>query len=194
MLSLRQFVVKERVAMLKLTDTYDIFDPQTGQQVGQAVERIHPLLAALRMIVNKQLLPSKVETRDAEGNLLFSIRKGPALLRTRVGILDADGHEFGYFKSKLFSLGGAFNVFDSSDNLIAQVQGDWKGWNFRFLAADGQQIGAVSKKWAGLGKELFTSADTYIISIEDPQATQAEALLLLAAGLAIDIVYKEDKG
>jgi uncharacterized protein YxjI len=191
MLSLRQFVVKERVAFVKLTDIYDIFDPQTGGQVGQAMERIHPVMALLRLLVNKQLLPTKVEVRDAQERTLFSITKGMTFLRSRVGIRNADGEEFGYFKSKLFSMGGAFNVFDKSDQLIAQVKGDWKGWNFRFLTADGQPIGTVTKKWAGLGKELFTSADTYMISIEDPQATQAETLLLLAAGLAIDIVYKE---
>lgn len=193
MLSLRQFVVKERVALVKLTDTYDIFNPETGAQVGQAVEQIHPLLATLRLVVNKQLLPTKVEVRDAQGQLVFSITRGMTFFRSRVGVCGPDGEEFGYFKSKLFSLGGAFDVYDTQDQLIAQVKGDWKGWNFRFLGADGQPIGTVTKKWGGLGKELFTSADTYMIAIEDPQASQAEALLLLAAGLAIDIVYKEGK-
>jgi uncharacterized protein YxjI len=191
MLSLRQFIVKERVAWVKLTDTYDILDPQTGNQVGQAVEQIPFYLLILRLLVNKQLLPSKVEFRDAAGELLFSIHKGSSLLRTRVTICGADGEEYGYFKSKLLSLGGAFYVYDKSDNLIAEVKGDWKGWNFRFLTADGQQIGTVTKKWAGLGKELFTSADTYIITIDDPNASQAHAVLLLAAGLAVDVVYRE---
>jgi hypothetical protein len=50
----------------------------------------------------------------------------------------------------------------------------------------------VTKKWAGLGKELFSSADNYIISITDVAgAGQGASALLLAAGLAIDIVFKE---
>jgi len=50
----------------------------------------------------------------------------------------------------------------------------------------------VTKKWAGFGKELFTSADNYVISLSDHAPKERNvAALLLAAGLAIDIVYKE---
>ena len=38
LLSYRRFFVRERVAMLKLTDTYDIFDPATNAQIGVAKE------------------------------------------------------------------------------------------------------------------------------------------------------------
>jgi hypothetical protein len=50
-----------------------------------------------------------------------------------------------------------------------------------------------TKKWAGLGKELFTSADNYIISLSDiTNAGPNASALLLAAGIAIDVrVFKE---
>jgi hypothetical protein len=38
LLNHRVFLVKERVATLKLTDTYDIFDPATNRQIGIAKE------------------------------------------------------------------------------------------------------------------------------------------------------------
>src|ERR1043166_6376804 len=38
LLELNQFLVKERVGFVKLTDTYDIFDPATQKQVGIAKE------------------------------------------------------------------------------------------------------------------------------------------------------------
>ena len=43
-----------------------------------------------------------------------------------------------------------------------------------------------------LGKELFTSADNYVIALDErlPVAPDAAALLL-AAGLAIDTIYSE---
>ena len=53
-------------------------------------------------------------------------------------------------------------------------------------------LGTVTKKWAGIGRELFTSADNYMIALSDAsQANPGVAALLLAAGLAIDIVFKE---
>ena len=52
----------------------------------------------------------------------------------------------------------------------------------------------MTKKWAGLGKELFTSADNYMISLSDASGSNPTmAGLLLAAGLAIDIIFKERK-
>lgn len=52
------------------------------------------------------------------------------------------------------------------------------------------EIGTITKKWAGIGKELFTSADNYIISLSQ-ESDPVLAALLLAAGLAVDTIYKE---
>lgn len=55
--------------------------------------------------------------------------------------------------------------------------------------------GAASFCWIGRaarGKELFTSADNYIITLSDRAKLPPETTaLLLAAGLAIDVVYTE---
>jgi uncharacterized protein YxjI len=78
------------------------------------------------------------------------------------------------------------------DKTIAEIKGDWKGWNFKFLNPQGGEIGVVTKKWGGLAKELFTSADTYAVSIaQSGGEDRTTRILLLAAALAIDIVYKE---
>jgi uncharacterized protein YxjI len=195
MLGRNQYFIREHVGMFKLTDTYDILDPETQQQLGVAKEEISGLMKVLRLLVNKQLLPTSVNVyqgADPEtGTRLFSIKRGVTLLRSRVDVVDAKGEVVGWFKSKLFSLGGAFRVFDKNDREVARVKGDWKGWNFKFLVGE-QEIGCVTKKWSGLGKELFTSADNYIISLNgDPNP--AKSVLLLAAGLAIDTIYKETK-
>ena len=50
----------------------------------------------------------------------------------------------------------------------------------------------VSKKWAGLGKEMFTSADNYMLSInEEVEKNNPVRLLILAAVMCIDMVLKE---
>ena len=193
MLDRKTFLIKERVGFLRLVDTFDIYDPATGAKVGIAREVIGPLLKVLRLLVNKRLLPTRVEVRqDEAGPALLSMHRGANLLRARVTVRDRVGKELGYFRSKLFSLGGGFHVLDASDNPVAEIKGDWKGWNFRFLSKDGIELGTVTKKWAGIGKELFTSADNYIISLDGGRALPPNAAaLLLAAGLAIDTVYKE---
>ncbi len=169
------FFVKERVAMLKLVDAYDIFDPATGQQIGVAKEEPPVWAKWLRLAVNKRLLPTAVNVYEREGQSpVLSIHRGFTVLRSKVRVVAAR-QELGYFKSKLLSLGGGFNVFDNRDQQVAEVKGNWKGWDFRFVGKNGREIGTVTKKWAGLGKELFTSADNYIISLTDLRDTNPAA-------------------
>ena len=193
MLSRKTYFVKERVGFVKLTDVFDIFDPETQQQIGVAKEEPAAWAKYLRLLVNKQLLPTTVNVYQNGDELpLFSIHRPMTFFRSKIRVTGPDSQPFGYFKSKLFSLGGGFHVFDTGDQQVAEIKGDWKGWNFKFLTKEGREIGTVTKKWAGIGKELFTSADNYIISLTDvPNGNTAASTLLLAAGLAIDVVFKE---
>lgn len=190
------FFVRERTAILKLVDTFDILDPTSGQAIGLAKEEPPTWAKWLRLLVNKQQLPTAVNIYEHENQPpVLTIQRGFTFLRSKIRV-SSGSESLGYFKSKLFSLGGGFNVFDNRDQQIAEVKGDWKGWNFRFLTKAGREIGTVTKKWAGLGRELFTSADNYVIAITDLNSagSAAASALLLAAGLAIDIVFKESSG
>lgn len=189
----RNYFVKEHVGVLKLTDAYDILDPATRQLLGTAKEEPPTWAKYLRLVVNKHFLPTAVNIYEAEGAAgrppVLTIRKSPSFLRAKVSVVDGTGRALGHFKSKLFSLGGGFWVMNAADHQVAEVKGDWKGWNFTFLGPDGREIGSVTKKWAGVGKELFSSADNYMITLQE--VSPANASLLLAAGLAIDVVFKE---
>jgi len=193
MFDTRQFMVKERVGFLKLVDTYDIFDLASSAQLGIAKEAPSTLVKFARLLINKRLLPTAIEVRANEGGpVLLTIRRGVNFWRAQVAVLDQSGRQIGSFKSKVFTLGGGFDVFDSTGNKIAEIKGDWKGWNFTLRGASGEEIGTVTKKWAGIGKELFTTADNYAIALnETAPRSQETVAMLLAAGLAVDTVYKE---
>lgn len=186
------FFVKERTGFLKLVDTYDIFDPATGHQIAIAKEEPPTWAKWLRLVVEKGKLPTCVNVYEAEGAPpVLTIHRGFTFLRAKLNVTCA-GKKLGYFKRKLLSIGGGFNVFDTRDQQVAEVKGNWKGWDFKLLTKQGREIGSVTKKWAGLGKELFTSADNYVISLNGLGGANPEAAaLLLAAGLSIDIVLKE---
>jgi uncharacterized protein YxjI len=195
------YIVKERVAFAKLTDTYDLLDAGSGQPIGIAIEEPPGWAKWLRLLVNKAFLPTTVNVYEGAAaaetaglrSPMLSIHRPPSFLHARVAV-SLGPRPIGHFRSKLFSLGGAFQIFDTQDREIGLVKGDWKGWNFKMTAASGEELGRVTKKWAGLGKELFTSADTYVIDLAPAASSRPDiAALLLAAGLAIDIVYKEKK-
>ena len=191
LLDRQTFLVRERVGFAKLTDTYDLLDPATQQTIGIAKEEPPVWAKWLRLLVNKRLLPTTINVYGAEESTRkLSIHRSVAFLSAKVEVRDRGGKPMGYLKSKVFSLGGGFRVY-LGDQEVAEVKGDWKGWDFKLTGKDGHQLGRVTKKWAGIGKELFTSADTYVISLDGPPQNRPAATLLLAAGLAIDMVFKE---
>ena len=187
------YFIKEQVQFMKLSGRYDIFDPTTNSHIGFAKEEPGGLVHFMRLLLGKAILPNKINVYDTTTNsIAFTIKKPFTFLRSKVSVYNEIGEYKGYFKGKIFTLGGGFWVYDSNENEVAEIKGDWKGWNFNFLE-QGKSIGNVTKKWAGIGKELFTSADNYIISLNQEEHTKDKIMLLLAAGLAIDIVYKENK-
>jgi uncharacterized protein YxjI len=195
MLSRKTYFIREHVGVFKLSDTYDILDPETHNQLGIAKEKPGTLVHVLRFLVEKRILPTKVfvyegSDFDDPSRLLFSIQRGFTFLRSKVDICDTNGVVLGWLKSKLFTIGGAFYVYDSSGNEVAFVQENLVGWTFKFLDREQNEIGTITKKWAGVGKEMFTSADNYMIALND-EPSPAKAILMLAAGLAVDIIYKE---
>ena len=192
MLDRSEYFIREHVGVLKLTDTYDILDPQNQSQIGIAKEEIPAWAKYLRLLINKQLMPTTVNVYEKEGSPpLFTIHRPFALFFPKVTVSDGSGQVLGHFQSK-FSLTISMHVFDASGAQVAELKGDWKGWDFQFLGKDGQELGRVTKKWAGIGKELFTSADNYMVVLSPHVAESKEmSALLLAAALAIDIIYKE---
>jgi uncharacterized protein YxjI len=189
------YVVKERVGLMKLTDIYDLLDPDTGAPIGIAKEEPPDVVKYLRLLVNNHWLPTTVNVYEREGGpVLLSIRRGVGMLRTRVRVI-ANGRDIGWFQQKLLSIGPSFRIFDMQEREVGSVKGDWKGWNFQLLSTAGEELGTVTKKWAGLAKEFFTNADTYVIRLNRNAAMRDHVpQLLLAAGLAIDTVFKEKDG
>jgi uncharacterized protein YxjI len=189
------YLIKEHISFLKLVDQYDIIDAETGQTVAYAKETVSGWAKYARLLISKHHLPTSVAIHAASNHsLLYRMQKPAALFRVRVNLYDANNNFLGYYKSRIFSIGGTFDVFKPDNTKVAEIKGNWIGWDFTFKDLNGKQLGRITKKWAGIGKELFTTADNYIVSIHpDLKDNQDFIALLLMAGLAVDIVFKEQQ-
>lgn len=191
-LSQNLFFVKEHVGMFKAANHFDIFDPATNQKLMECREpRLGLFTKIFRFTDYKRMTPFHVELRTPDGQPVLFIKRGISLLRSTVQVLDGQERLVGSFKQKLFSIGGKFTVLDAQEQPLCTLQGKWTSWDFRFMKGD-TELAAVSKKWAGLGKELFTSADNYMLSIDGKVASNDPVRqLIVAAVLCIDMVLKE---
>jgi len=191
-LSKNIYLIKEHIGMFKAANNYDIYDPETGVIIMECREEHLGLITKiLRFTDYKRMTPFNIQVKTPEGHQVLRVKRGVSLLLSKVEVLDENDHVIGGFKQKLFSIGGAFTVLDASEAPLCQLKGKWTGWDFRFL--DGEtELAHVTKKWAGIGKELFTSADNYVLQISDSVAADnAARQLILAAVMCIDMVLKE---
>jgi uncharacterized protein YxjI len=197
-LECNRFAIQEHKKILSSVQSYDIRDGQTGEVVGTARETIGPLVQALRWIVSKHLLPTRIEVREKpDDSLVFSLRRGMYVFKSRVEVRDAQEQMVGYFRSKFFTISGGFDVYDKDGKLFAHVKGRMFGFDYRFLTDDGKvELGRVAKKvegLAGVAREVFFSADNYFLEVNPELADQPMAkMLLLAATLAVDLIYKSE--
>lgn len=186
------FLVKEHVGMFKAANNFDIFDPENGEMIMMCrEEKLGFFTKLLRFTDYKRMTPFFVEIKDPAGNTIVSVRRGVSFWRSKVEVLDQNDQLIGLFRQKIFTIGGGFTVLDPQENEVCQLKGKWTGWDFRFMAGN-QELAHVSKKWAGIGKELFTSADNYVLQIADSVPGDSVARqLILAAVMCIDMVLKE---
>ncbi|MCA9216899.1 MAG: oxidoreductase [Planctomycetales bacterium] len=186
------FLVKEHVGMFKAASNYDVFDPETGDMIMTCRElRIGIFTKMLRFTDYKRMTPFFLDIDAADGTQLISVKRGISLFLSKVDVLDENDQRIGGFSQKLFSIGGKFDVMGPSNQLLCTLKGKWTSWDFRFVTGD-KELARVTKKWSGLGKELFTSADNYVLEISD-QVPPNNPLrqLILASVFCIDLVLKE---
>lgn len=186
------FFVREHVGMFKAANNFDILDPDTGAEIIHCREdNLGFFTKMLRFTDYKRYTPFNIELRTPQGQRLLTIRRGVSIFLSYVRVYDENDELIGGFKQKFFSIGGKFNVLDPDDNEICTLKGNWTGWDFRFLDGS-RELAHVTKKWAGLGKELFTSADNYVLSINETLPPGGDIRkLILAAVMCIDMVLKE---
>lgn len=194
MLARNTYLVKEKVGMFKSSNEYDIFCTESGAQIMNCRE---PSLGAftrlLRFTDYKRMSPFNVVVSDASGNQIVRVSRGFSIFNSRVNVFDHNDEDVGSFRQKIFTFfRQKFQILDAQNNEVCALKAkSWKSWDFQFLVGD-QEVARISKKWAGLGKELFTSADNYVLTI-DPKVPDESVIrrLVIAAAMTIDMVLKE---
>jgi uncharacterized protein YxjI len=185
------FLVKEHVGIFKASNNYDIHDPATNNILLECRENIGFFTKIFRFTDYKRMTPFNIIVSTPDGKQIVRVSRGISIFLSNVDVFDENDQRVGGFKQKFFSIGGSFNMLDKTDNIVCTLKGNWVGWDFKFVAGNDESA-AVSKQWAGIGKELFTSADNYVLKISDKvPANSPVRQLIMAAVLCIDMVLKE---
>jgi uncharacterized protein YxjI len=186
------YFIDEKVNFFKFENCYMIYN-ENGHQIGAVKQKLSVGQKVLRLLVNKQMLPFVLEIKNADDRLEASISRGFNFFLSKIVIKDAQENVIGTIKQKFRFFKPTFKIFNAQDMQIAEINGDWKAWNFTINDASNNKIGSISKKWAGAMQELFTSADKYNVNIEPNYSNKENKIAILSSAITIDMVLKESK-
>ena len=187
-----EYFIDEKVQFLKFHNAYKVYD-NSGTQVGAVTQKVSGFHKFLRLFLNKAMFPFTLEITDVNEKIVAVIKRGWTFWMSKITIEDGNGNINGYIKQKFRFLKPRFQIFDADNNQIAEINGDWKAWKFSITDSNGSPIGSISKKWAGVAKEFFTSADKYIVQIDTAFAEDRNKMNIVATAITIDMVLKESK-
>jgi len=184
------FVIDEKIAAFKLSNAYKVYNGE-GQEIG-AIQEHKPLTyILLDFILPKSMVPFELNILNVDGKCIAQLKRGLTLFMSKVQIFNEAGAPIGSFKQKFTLMKPKFTLMNNLGHEIATIKGDWKAWNFEITDAAGQVVGSIGKKWNGLGKELFTTADKYAVNIEPNLTDETTRIAVASVAAAIDMILKE---
>lgn len=189
--SQNHFLVKEQLGLFRAANHYDVYDPRTNQVVLECREQNLGLLKKFCRFAFCRRTPFDLQIRTPEGQPLLRVHRGLALALPKVTVRDSQDQVLGGFKQRFVAVVEKFDVLDSSQQPQYLLQRSLGGREFRFLKHD-MQLAHITKQWAGLGRELFTSADTYELRIvPEVPADDPVRMLIVSAVVMVDMLLFE---
>lgn len=188
----QSYFIDEKVNLFKFENQYKVFN-EKGENIGSINQTLSLGAKVLRLLLNKAMLPFKLEIKDANGMLMASISRGWTFWMSKIVISSGDNRMIGSVRQKFKLFKPTFKIFNHEERQVAEITGDWKAWNFVINNENSAQIGTISKKWAGAMKEIFTSADKYVVSLDPSYSNMMNKIIVLSAAITIDMVLKESK-
>ena len=185
-------VVSQKAKVIEVTNQYRVSDADGNHlasvnQVGQSKAK-----KMLRLVSNlDQFMTHKLEITDVGGAVLLRLTRPAKVLKSTVIVSDANDVEIGRIAQDNVFGKIHFSIQIGGATVGAIKAENWRAWDFRIEDETGAEVARVSKQYAGALKEIFTTADNYMVSIPTPLA-QPFASMVVAAALSIDTALKQD--
>jgi len=158
----------------------------------------------------KHMRPFSMEIQDNHGNTLLNLERPlkcdnccwpccPQLLE----IMDHNGTMMGTVEQEWAFFNNKFSIKNEAGEVVLRILGQICPCSccgsdvvFKILTPESegdQQVGLITKKWAGCGKEMFTEAENFDVEFPNSADVKVKSLVL-GATILINFMYFERKG
>jgi uncharacterized protein YxjI len=194
LLDCNNLAIKEEYSWVKVSKVFHVSDAETGEPLLKAHEpRLGWVVATCRFLDNlKRNTPFDLDIEDQDGEVAVSVKRGWTWFFSHVTVEDGNGVLLGTYRQKFTLLKPQFDLIGASGEKLCTMTGSFVGRKYEFKSESGDVLARIDQQWAGLAKEMFTTADNYLLKI-DPQIPAGHPVrkLMLGAVVCIDLVMKE---
>jgi uncharacterized protein YxjI len=188
-------VINQKAKLIELTNEYRILG-EDGAQVGVIREEGQSTAKkVLRFVSNlDQFMTHTLAVYDAAGAKVLEMVRPRKIMKSTVQITDGAGREAGRIVQQNVMGKKRFGLEDGNGQPLGSINAEnWRAWDFSISDPSGAEVGRITKKWAGLLKEGFTTADNYVLQVTGSVSPELR-LVMVAAAAGVDLALKQDAG
>jgi len=185
-------LVEQRAGLLETSGDYEIKSTD-GDPLGSVRQVDQSQARQLVRAFSKfdKYMTHKFEVLDADGNVVLRLTRPAKLRKSKILIEDGAGNEVGRIAQEN-TMGKIRFRLEAGDERVGRIKGKSRSdWDFVVTDADDNEVGRITKSFAGLSKAFLRGDDNYVVGmhrrLDDPLR-----LLVVAAGVGIDTALHLD--
>ena len=190
-----ELIVKQEVELLEVfmgfetANRYSIRTPD-GAELLYAYEESGML--------SRQFLrshrPLTIHFVDSDGNEVFTAERGFFWMFSHLYVGNEEGKLIGSLQRNFKVFGRRISMLDPEGTKRSEIRGGLFRPHTFMVYSEGDEVARITKRWSGLGRELFTDADTFHVGMNLERVDQEFATIVLAAAISIDLDFFERGG
>jgi uncharacterized protein YxjI len=194
LLDRKLLVFRQKVKLIEMNQEFKIWD-ESGAEIGSIrQEGQSALKKAARLLTSlDQFMTHTLAVYDMTGTKVCELTRPRKVVKSRLSVKDGMGREAGTITQANVFGKIRFDLQGAAGQPLGQLRAEnWRAWNFSIVDPTEREVARITKKWEGLAKTMFTTADNYVLEI-DPGVTGDLRLLVLASAAGVDVALKQDK-
>ncbi|HSK96885.1 MAG TPA: phospholipid scramblase-related protein [Euzebyales bacterium] len=186
-------VVSQKAKLIELTNQYEIHSAD-GARLGYVEQEGQSRLRKLARFASTvdQFLTHRLAVYDADHAKVLELTRPAKLMKSRVTVEDGDGRKVGEIVQQNVFGKIRFDLMGAHGERLGQIRAEnWRAWDFSIVDRDETEVARIDKKFVGVLKGVFTTADNYVVHLQ-PGLDGGLRLLAIAAAGAVDTALKQD--
>lgn len=193
LLSYNRIFVNQKGKLIEVTNEYRIRD-EDGNDIGSIRQEGQSTLKKIVRIFSKfdQYLTHHYAVYDGSGAPVMHMTRPRKLMKSRVLVTHGSGEPAGEIVQENVFGKIRFGIQDPSGAPLGQIRAEnWRAWNFAIVDSTERERARITKKWSGLVKAAFTTADNYMLEV-DASLEGPLRFMAFASAAVIDTALKQD--